>query len=151
MKATVSVIALSIGVLAVVAGFMGFYSGTKQAHVVQPGRPPAPLPSVAPLSSPTPTAQPQVAGATAVSLAAATTVVAKGQGVLLDVRTAAAYKAKHPKGAVNFDAALIEDGELPKIDLKKPVYIYGPDAARNQSVATILMTAGYAEVATVTP
>lgn len=108
-----------------------------------------PVAEVAASTSPTPTSQPQVAGAAVVTLAAANTAVTKNQAVILDVRPAADYKKSHPKGAVNFNATLIEDGELPKIDVKKPVYIYGSDASKNQTVATILTNAGFKSVSVI--
>jgi rhodanese-related sulfurtransferase len=155
MKIAISVFGACIGVLAIVAGFLGFYSGPRQADNIRPSRPhqaPSAVSSTASTTpDPTPTAQPQVAGAAVITLAAATTAVTKNQGMILDVRPAAAFKVKHSKGAVNLDATLIEDGELPKIDTAKPVYIYGPDAARNQSIATILTTAGFTEVSVIAP
>ena len=73
-------------------------------------------------------------------------LVRQGKAVLLDVRTDDEWKAGHAVGAVHFELARLQRGELPSIPKDAVVYVYCRSGGRAAQAKTILEQRGYANV-----
>lgn len=67
-------------------------------------------------------------------------------GQLIDVREPDEYIADHADGAINVPLGDILNGELSKIDINKPVYVYCGTGNRAGQAKTALEQAGYNNV-----
>lgn len=72
--------------------------------------------------------------------------VAQGKAILIDVRTDEEWAAGHAKGAMHFDLARLEQGELPQVSRYANVYLYCRSGGRAGKAKTILEQNGYANV-----
>ncbi len=72
--------------------------------------------------------------------------VSSGEVALLDVRTDNEWATGYAKGAMHFDLARLQAGELPGIAKDKPIYVYCAAGARAEKARVILESAGYTNV-----
>jgi rhodanese-related sulfurtransferase len=72
--------------------------------------------------------------------------VGAGKAVLLDVRRDDEWAAGHAKGAVHFELAKLEAGELPDIPKDAVVYVHCAAGARAQKAKEILEQNGWTNV-----
>lgn len=69
-----------------------------------------------------------------------------GKANLIDVRTPEEYQIEHAQGAINFDNQRIAAGEVPNLDMEKPVYLYCNSGARAGRAKLVLENKGFKEV-----
>ena len=67
-------------------------------------------------------------------------------GQLVDVREPDEYATDHANGAINIPLGDILNGDLSKIDINKPVYVYCRTGNRAGQAKTALEQAGYKNV-----
>ncbi len=72
--------------------------------------------------------------------------VSSGEVALLDVRTNEEWATGYAKGAIHFDLAKLQAGELPDIAKDKSIYVYCAAGARAEKARVILEEAGYTNV-----
>ena len=88
----------------------------------------------------------QPAAAQSTAAAGAIADVAAGRATLIDVRTPAEFAAGHANGAVNFDVAKIEAGQLPAVAKNAKIYVYCRTGVRAGMAQSILQRSGYTDV-----
>ncbi len=70
-----------------------------------------------------------------------------GQAVLLDVRTAVELEQEgYAVGAVHYDVARLQNGELPEVGKSKKIYLYCRSGRRAETAKNILNENGYTDV-----
>ncbi len=72
--------------------------------------------------------------------------VNSGEVALLDVRTNEEWATGYAKGAMHFDLARLQAGELPDIAKDKSIYVYCAAGGRAEKAKVILEKAGYTNV-----
>lgn len=72
--------------------------------------------------------------------------VASGAVVLIDVRTDDEWNAGHAVGAVHFELARMEKGELPDVSKQSTVCLYCQGGTRSAAARDILRKNGYVDV-----
>ena len=88
----------------------------------------------------------QPAAAQSTAAAGAIADVAAERATLIDVRTPAEFAAGHAKGAVNFDLAKMEAGQLPAVARNAKIYVYCRTGVRAGIAQSILQRSGYSDV-----
>lgn len=66
--------------------------------------------------------------------------------VLLDVRTPSEYSLSHIDGAINYDLARLQSGEMPKISKSTYIKLYCRSGARAGEAKSILEAEGFKNV-----
>lgn len=79
--------------------------------------------------------------------ASAVRAVARGQIVLVDVRTTEEWVAGHAEGAIHFDLARLEAGERVSISSETPILLYCRTGRRAGVAKEILERNGFSHVA----
>ncbi len=72
--------------------------------------------------------------------------VKAGEANLIDVRTHEEYEIEHADGSINFDNQRIAAGEVPNLDMEKPVYLYCNSGGRAGRAKLVLENKGFKEV-----
>jgi rhodanese-related sulfurtransferase len=72
--------------------------------------------------------------------------VNSGEVALIDVRTSEEWARGYAKGAMHFDLARLQAGELPDIAKDKSIYVYCAAGGRAEKAKVILEKAGYTNV-----
>ncbi len=73
-------------------------------------------------------------------------LVGEGKAVLIDVRTDDEWNAGHALGAIHFELAKLQSGELPPIPKDAAIYVYCRTGIRAGQAKTILEQNGYTNV-----
>ncbi|MEK7181191.1 MAG: rhodanese-like domain-containing protein [Patescibacteria group bacterium] len=68
------------------------------------------------------------------------------ESVLIDVRRDDEWNESHAAGALHFEIAKIEKGELPQVPKDKKIYLYCQAGGRAGCAKNILQKAGYSNV-----
>lgn len=77
---------------------------------------------------------------------AAVEEVARGEAILLDVRTTAEFDAGHAIGAINFELSRLADGHFPPVGHTDPIYVYCQSGGRSAQATMLLKRAGFVRV-----
>lgn len=80
------------------------------------------------------------------SVAQAIVDVAAGKAVLVDVRRDDEWAAGHAAGAIHFELAKLEAGEMPDIPKDAMVYVYCAAGARAGKATELLLANGWTNV-----
>lgn len=70
----------------------------------------------------------------------------EGNGFLLDVRADDEWESGRAEGAIHFELARLEAGELPEIPKDKPICVYCAAGGRAETAKKILISKGFTNV-----
>lgn len=74
----------------------------------------------------------------------------KNGALLVDVRTAEEYKSEHADGAINISLEEIQNGKYPEVSKDNTVYVYCHSGKRASTAKSLLESAGYKQVISLT-
>ena len=72
--------------------------------------------------------------------------IANGKSILIDVRTDDEWQAGKAKGAVHFELARLQNGEMPDFDRGRRIYVYCQSGMRSKIAQQILADNGFKNV-----
>ena len=76
----------------------------------------------------------------------ARTEMAAGYAVIIDVRTIEEWKVGHISGAIHHELSRIEEGDFPRIEKDRKIYVYCSAGGRASRGAQIMRDNGWTDV-----